>query len=64
MLHDSKDKNKIHLNRPNIGLLIIPGIWRELDNFSSGSVCLVLTSDIFKEDDYIRSFEEFLKSKK
>ena len=46
------------------GLLIHEGIWRELNNFSSGSVCLVIASAVFDEDDYIRDFEEFLKFKK
>lgn len=60
---DTENKRKVHLNRPNTGLLLVPGIWRELDNFSSGSVCLVLTSDLFDEEDYIRSYEEFKKFK-
>lgn len=48
------------LNKPDKGLLITPGIWRELENFSSGAVCLVLASDYYEEEDYIRNFEEFL----
>jgi hypothetical protein len=52
------------LNKPNVGLLIPTGIWRELQNFSSGAVCLVLASGVFKEEDYIRDFDEFLESKK
>jgi hypothetical protein len=52
------------LNKPNKGLLIPTGIWRELDNFSSGAVCLVLASDNFDEEDYIRDYNEFLLSKK
>lgn len=59
-LNDGKEIIKVTLNRPNIGLLIPTGIWRELQNFSSGSVCLVLASDVFDEEDYIREFEEFL----
>ena len=51
------------LNKPNIGLYIPTGIWRELQNFSCGAVCLVLASDVFKEEDYIRNYEEFLKNK-
>ncbi len=58
------DKQIFLLNKPNIGLHIPTGIWRELQNFSSGSVCLVLSSDVFKEEDYIRDFDEFIKSKK
>jgi hypothetical protein len=52
----------IHLNRPNIGLLMSSKIWRELDNFSSGGICLVLASMPFDEADYYRDFETFLKS--
>lgn len=59
VLHDGKDKKIIHLNKPNKGLIIPNGIWRELENFSSGSVCLALVSDVYNESDYIREFEEF-----
>lgn len=54
----SKEK-KHTLNKPFEGLLIRNGIWRELNNFSSGAVCLVIASDVFQEEDYIRDFEEF-----
>ncbi|MEL1255298.1 FdtA/QdtA family cupin domain-containing protein [Flavobacterium sp. DGU38] len=60
VLNDGKDKKKVTLNRPNIGLLIPTGVWRELYNFSSGSVCLVLASAVFDEDDYIRDFDKFM----
>jgi len=60
VLNDGKEKKIITLNKPFEGLLIPNGIWRELKNFSSGAVCLVLASDVFKEEDYIRDFEEFL----
>jgi dTDP-4-dehydrorhamnose 3,5-epimerase-like enzyme len=60
---DGTTKTTYLLNKPNIGLYIPKGIWRELQNFSSGSVCLVLASDVFKEEDYIRNYEEFLKNK-
>lgn len=60
ILHNGTKKEIITLNKPNKGLLIKPGIWRELDNFSSGSVCLVLASHEFSEDDYIRSFDKFV----
>jgi dTDP-4-dehydrorhamnose 3,5-epimerase-like enzyme len=60
VLHDGIDERIIVLNRPNIGLLLPTGIWRELQNFSSGSVCLVLASDVFNEADYIRDFEDFV----
>ncbi len=59
ILDDGKVKTKIMLNKPNKGLLIPTGIWRELENFSSGSVCLVLASDVFDEEDYIRDYKEF-----
>jgi uncharacterized RmlC-like cupin family protein len=52
------------LNNPNKGLLIVPGIWRELSNFSSGSVCLVLASMKYSAADYIRDYQEFLSYKK
>ena len=63
ILNDGTDQKKVTLNKPFEGLLITNGIWRELKNFSSGSVCLVIASDVFKEEDYIRDFEVFFKSK-
>jgi len=60
VLKDGTEQKKITLNKPNQGLLIKPGIWRELENFSSGSVCLVVASDVFKEEDYIRDYDEFV----
>lgn len=60
ILDDGQSKERISLNKPNKGLLIPTGIWRELDNFSSGSVCLVLASDEFEEVDYIRDYENFI----
>jgi len=63
ILNDGKEQKTITLNKPNVGLLIVKGIWRELENFSSGSVCLVLASDVFKEEDYIRDFEQYRLSK-
>ncbi len=63
VLDDGSAKKTIVLNRPDEGLLIPEGIWRELDNFSSGAVCLVLASDVFEEADYIRDFDAFLASK-
>ncbi|MBG6111234.1 dTDP-4-dehydrorhamnose 3,5-epimerase-like enzyme [Flavobacterium sp. CG_9.10] len=62
-LNDGIEKKSFLLNKPNMGLYIPKGIWRELDNFSSGSVCLVFASDVFEETDYIRDFDEFLTSK-
>lgn len=63
ILNDGKEQKTITLNKPFEGLLITNGIWRELKNFSSGSVCLVIASDVFKEEDYIREYEDYLKSK-
>jgi dTDP-4-dehydrorhamnose 3,5-epimerase-like enzyme len=60
ILDNGKEKKTIQLNKPNKGLLIKNGIWRELQNFSAGSVCLVLASDIFDEEDYIRDYDEFI----
>jgi hypothetical protein len=62
-LNDGKTKRSFHLNNPNLGLLVVPGIWRELNNFSSGSVCLVLASMAYSEDDYIRLYDDFIKYK-
>ena len=64
VLKDGKSTEKVTLNKPNKGLLIKNNIWRELENFSSGAVCLVLASTVYNEDDYIRDFNEFLKLKK
>ena len=60
ILKDGKSKETITLNRPDKGLLIENNIWRELENFSSGSVCLVLASEEFSEDDYIRNYKDYL----
>lgn len=60
VLDDGKNKKRFTLNRPNQGLLVVPGIWRDLENFSSKSVCLVLASMIYSEEDYIREYEQFL----
>lgn len=60
ILDNGKEKTTLTLNKPYKGLLIPRGVWRELDNFSSGAVCLVLASDVFDEDDYIRDYQEFL----
>jgi len=64
VLKDGQNIEKVTLNKPNKGLLIKTHTWRELENFSSGSVCLVLASDVFNEEDYIRNFDDFLASKK
>lgn len=60
---DGTEKHTYMLNRPDRGLHIVPGIWRTLDDFSSGAVCLVLASDKYIEADYIRLYEDFMKSK-
>ena len=63
-VNDGSQKKSYLLNKPNVGLHLPKGIWRELENFSSGAICLVLASDIFEEADYIRDYETFLSSKK
>lgn len=63
-LDDGRVKRTFLLNRPYQGLLVVPGIWRELDDFSSGSVCLVLASEVYDEDDYIRDYKQFIDLKK
>ncbi len=63
-VNDGTDKKSFLLNKPNVGLHLPKGIWRELENFSSGAICLVLASDVFEETDYIRDYETFLSSKR
>jgi dTDP-4-dehydrorhamnose 3,5-epimerase-like enzyme len=63
ILNDGNHQKTVTLNKPFEGLLITNGIWRELKNFSSGAVCLVIASNVFDEEDYIREFKEFLESK-
>lgn len=58
-LDDGNLRRTFTLNRPYQGLLVVPGIWRDLNNFSSGAVCLVLASEIYDEGDYIRDYGEF-----
>ena len=62
ILKDGKEEITVTLNKPDKGLLINTNIWRELNNFSSGAVCLVMASDVFDESDYIRTYEDYLKS--
>jgi hypothetical protein len=59
LLDDGTNKKVVHLDRPYIGLHIMPGMWRELLNFSSGAICLVLASTLYEEDDYIREYDDF-----
>ena len=58
-LDNGQTKKSFLLNKPNKGLLLPTGIWRELEDFSSGAICLVLSSDEFEEDDYIRDYRSF-----
>lgn len=60
VLNDGNTETIVTLNKPYEGLLIKNKTWRELKNFSSGAVCLVLASDVFKEEDYIRDFDKYL----
>jgi hypothetical protein len=63
-INDGTTEKTIFLNRPDQGLLIVPGIWRDLSDFSSGSVCLVFASEFYSESDYIRDYNAFLTFKK
>ncbi|HPR12802.1 MAG TPA: FdtA/QdtA family cupin domain-containing protein [Bacteroidales bacterium] len=60
ILDDGRKRKIVTLNRPNYGLIIVPGIWREIINFSSGGICLVLASEKYDPDDYIRRYKDFL----
>ncbi len=60
VLDDGYKKKSIHLNRSYIGLYVCPMMWREINNFSSGSVCMVLASNVYDEEDYYRNYESFL----
>lgn len=60
-IFDGINRKTITLNRSHKGLLVVPGIWRTLDNFSSGAVCLVIASECYQESDYIRDYDEFLQ---
>jgi hypothetical protein len=62
MLDDGVKKKRFHLNRSYYGLYVCPMIWRELDNFSSGSVCLVLASNRYDESDYYREYDAYIRS--
>ena len=62
-LDDGHVKRTFNLNRPYQGLYVVPGIWRTLDDFSSGAVCLVLASERYDEADYIRDYDKFLEYK-
>lgn len=62
-LDDGRAKRSFTLNRPYLGLLVKPGIWRDLSDFSSGSVCMVLASEKYDVSDYIRDYTEFMNYK-
>ncbi len=64
LLDDGKNKKIVTLNRPDYGLLVVPGIWRDLMDFSSGAICMVLASEGYSEDDYIRQYQDFEDYKK
>lgn len=59
---DGEHREKYHLNRPSYGLYIRPMLWREIDNFSSGSVCVALASEYYEEADYFRDYQDFLRA--
>ena len=63
LLDDGQDKKNFHLNRPYFGLYVCPMIWRELYNFSSGSVCMVLASNTYDEADYYREYDQYLRER-
>jgi hypothetical protein len=62
LLDDGVSKKRVHLARSYNGLYVCPMIWRELDNFSSGSVCMVLASNVYSEDDYYRNYDDYLEA--
>jgi len=64
VLKDGQNEKTFTLNRPFYGLFLPRHIWRELTNFSAGSICLVLASELYDEQDYIRDFEEFIRFKR
>lgn len=64
VLDDGKNKKRVHLARSYYGLYVCPMIWRELDNFSSGSVCMVLASNKYDESDYYRDYDQFITDRR
>jgi len=62
VLDDGRGKRRFHLNRSYFGLYVCPMIWREIDNFSSGSVCMVLASNLYDEDDYYRDYQNYRRA--
>jgi len=63
VLHDGKHEKKYSLNRSYYGLYVPQGIWKHLENFSTNSLCLTLSSTIYDKEDYVRDFELFKKTK-
>lgn len=59
ILDDGRFRKRVNLNRPNLALHVQPGMWREIDEFSAGSICMVLASEKYDEGDYIRDYNEF-----
>ena len=64
VLDDGKQQKRFHLNRSYYGLYVPSMMWRPIDNFSSGSVCMVLASELYDENDYFRDYDEFLATVK
>lgn len=64
VLDDGNNKRRISLNRPNLALHVVSGLWRELNNFSSGAITMVLASEVYQEQDYIRDYNKYLEQKK
>lgn len=63
-LDDGINKKTFVLDKPWKGLHVVPGLWRDLDNFAGGTVCMVLASEHYAEEDYIRNYDEFIEYKK
>jgi len=63
-IDDGRNKKTVQLSRPYMGLHIRPGIWRDISNFSSGSICLVLASELYDPADYLREYDQFLAFRK
>jgi hypothetical protein len=62
IVYNGRDNKRFHLNRSYYGLYVPPLIWREIDNFSSGSVCLTLASEFYNEKDYLRDYDSFIRN--
>jgi hypothetical protein len=62
-LDDGRNKKTLNLARPYMGLHMLPGMWRDLNNFSAGAICLVLASELYDENDYLREYKDFLSWK-